>query len=281
MLVNTKEMLIKARAGGYAVPAINTQGGTYDIIWACCRAAQERRSPRILARYASTGAYSGHDFFFEVSRFCANKVDVPVAIHLDHGDSPQLCKEMIDLGFTSVMIDASALPVEENARVTNEVIAMARPHNVTVEAELGELARMGDALSFSNVVDPDQVARYLSLCQPDSLAIGIGNAHGFYKGEPNIRLDVLKEVAQRFDLPLVLHGCTGMSEDVIRQAIGMGMAKINFGTQIRYNYVRYLEEACRFFDHQGHAWRISQHCNDLLTQDVKAIIRLSGSEGRA
>lgn len=281
MLVNTKEMLINARKGGYAVPAINTQGGTYDIIWACCRAAQELRSPMILAHYASTGAYSGHDFFYEVSRFCAGKVDVPVAIHLDHGDSPALCQTCIDLGFTSVMIDASTRPIRENAEVTNAVIAMARPQGITVEAELGELARMGDEASFSNVVDPAQVKEFLSLCQPDSLAIGIGNAHGFYKGEPNIRLDILEKVAAMTDLPLVLHGCTGMSEEVIRRAIAMGMAKINFGTQIRFNYVKYLKETCESFDHQGHAWRISQRCSGLLTQDVKDIIRLSGSEGKA
>jgi len=204
-----------------------------------------------------------------------------VAIHLDHGDSVELCRECIDIGFTSVMIDASTRPIAENAETTNQVIAMARPKGITVEAEIGELARMGDENSFSNVVDPDQVKEFLKACQPDSLAIGIGNAHGFYKGEPNIRLDILEKVAAMTDLPLVLHGCTGMGDEIIQKAIQMGMAKINFGTQIRFNYVKYLEETCREFNHQGHAWRISQRCNDLLTEDVKDIIRLSGSEGRA
>ena len=115
MLTTTYEMLQNAYKGHYAVPAINTQGGTYDIIRAVCMAAEELRSPVILAHYVNTGAYSGHDWFYETAKWMAAKVSVPVAIHLDHGDSFERCMEMLKLGFTSIMIDGSALPVEENA----------------------------------------------------------------------------------------------------------------------------------------------------------------------
>ena len=113
MLVTSKEMLEKARREHYAVPAMNTQGGNYDIIWAICRAAEEMHSPAILAHYVATGAYSGDDWFVEVCKWCANKVSVPIAIHLDHGDSFDICMKSLKNGFTSLMIDGSTKPIEE------------------------------------------------------------------------------------------------------------------------------------------------------------------------
>lgn len=284
MIVTNKENLIRASKEGYAIPAINTQGGNFDIIWAICRAAEELHSPIILAHYVSTGAYSGNDWFVEVCKWCAGKVSVPVSIHLDHGDSFSRCMEALQLGFTSVMIDGSTRPVEENAAMTNEVIKVARCFGVPVEAEIGELLRldnMGAAIENKNIVDPEEVRRFLSLCEPDSLAIGIGNAHGYYKGVPDIHLDVLEAVRKFTDIPLVLHGCTGMNEDVIREAIRLGVAKINFGTEIRYRYVEYYEEGIKNLEHQGHSWKLSQYANAKLVEDVKKIILLAGSDGKA
>ena len=122
MLVTFKEMLEKARREHYAVPAMNTQGGNYDIIWASCRAAEEMHSPAILAHYVATGAYSGDDRFVEVCKWCANTESVPIAIHLDHGDSIDICMKSLKNGFTSLMIAGSTKPLEENASLTNEVI---------------------------------------------------------------------------------------------------------------------------------------------------------------
>lgn len=284
MLVTNKENLIQAVKSGYAIPAINTQGGNYDIIWATCRAAEELKSPIILAHYVSTGAYSGNDWFVEVCKWCANKVSVPVSIHLDHGADVEICKEALELGFTSIMIDGSTRPVEENAALTNEVISMANAYNVPVEAEIGELLRLdnlGTVMENKNIVNPEEVRNFLRLCQPDSLAIGIGNAHGYYKGEPDIHLDVLKAVREFTDIPLVLHGCTGMKEDIVKKAITLGVAKINFGTEIRYKYVEHYAEAFNTLEHQGHSWKLSQYANDKLTEDIKNIIRLAGSHGKA
>ena len=284
MLTTSKQMLVEAAAGGYAVPAINTQGGNYDIIWAICKAAEDLKSPVMLAHYVNTGAYSGHDLFVNVCKWCASKVSVPVAVHLDHGDGFDICMEALKLGFTSLMIDGSAKPIEENARMTNEVLKVARCFRVPVEAEVGELLRldnMGGVMENKNIVDPEEVRRYLGLCQPDSLAIGIGNAHGYYKGEPDIHLEILEAVRRFTDIPLVLHGCTGMKEDIIREAIRMGVAKINFGTEIRYKYVEHYQEGLETLEHQGHSWKLSQFANECLQEDVKKIIRLAGSEGKA
>lgn len=283
MLTNNRDQLRKAAREGYAIPAINTQGGNYDIIRACCKAAQELHSPMILAHYAATGAYSGHDWFVNTARWCAEKVEVPVSIHLDHGDSVALCRQALELGFTSVMIDGSRMPVEENAALTNRVLAQARRLDVPVEAEVGELLRLenGVALENKNIASPGQVRRFLQLCQPDSLAIGIGNAHGYYKGKPDIRLEVLEQVRAFTDIPLVLHGCTGMEESVVKAAIGLGVAKINFGTEIRYRYLEHFRQGMDRLDHQGHSWKVSQYASDALCEDVKRIIRLAGSEGKA
>lgn len=283
MLTNNLDQLRKAAREGYAIPAINTQGGNYDIIRACCKAAQELGSPMILAHYPGTGAYSGHDWFVRTAQWCAGQVEVPVSIHLDHGDSADLCAQALELGFTSLMIDGSRLPVEENAALTNQVLAMARDRAVPVEAEVGELLRLenGVALENKNIARPEQVRRFLQLCQPDTLAIGIGNAHGYYKGRPDIHLEVLEQVRTFTDLPLVLHGCTGMEEDLVKAAIRLGVAKINFGTEIRWRYLEHYRRAMDELDHQGHSWKVSQYASDALCEDVKRIIRLAGSEGKA
>lgn len=283
MLTNNLDQLRKASREGYAIPAINTQGGNYDIIMGICKAAEELKSPIILAHYVSTGAFSGHDWFVNVAKWCAGKVSVPVSIHLDHGDGFPICMEALRLGFTSVMIDGSTRPIEENAELTQSVVNVAKYFNVPVEAEIGELQRLdnGVVMENKNVADPEQVRQFLDLCTPDTLAIGIGNAHGYYKGKPDIKLDVLREVRKFTDIPLVLHGCTGMDESVVKEAISLGVAKINFGTEIRYKYVQHYEEALRELDHQGHSWKLSQYASNALCEDVKNIIRLSGSEGKA
>lgn len=284
MLTTSHEMIKKAYEGGYAVPAINTQGGTYDIIRAICMAAEELQSPIILAHYVNTGAYAGHDWFYETAKWMANKVSVPVAIHLDHGDSFERCMEMLKLGFTSIMFDGSQLSLEENAKVTQEVAKVCQAFQVPLEAEIGELARLddkGNIMGASNIADPENVKRYLSLCEPDFLAIGIGNAHGFYKGKVDIHVEVLEECRKFTNIPFVLHGCTGMNEQLIERAIRSGVAKINFGTQVRYKYIDYIKEGLEDGKDDGHIWKLSSYAEKKLRDDIKDIIRLAGSDGKA
>lgn len=284
MLTTTTEMLKKAYEGKYAIPAINTQGGTYDIIRAICIAAEEMDSPIILAHYACTGAYSGHKWFVETAKWMARQVSVPVAIHLDHGDNYDQCIQMLMYGCTSIMFDGSMLSLEENAAVTNKVIQACHAVDVPVEAEIGQLARLSDEgkiMGSANITDPESVKRFLGLCHADSLAIGIGNAHGFYKEPVEIRVDILEKCRAFTDIPFVLHGCTGMDHAMIERSMQAGVAKINFGTQIRCQYVEYVNEGLANGVDQGHAWRLSQFVSDKLIGDIKDIIRLAHSEGRA
>ncbi len=284
MLTTSKDIIIRAFEKGYAIPAINTQGGTYDIIMSICSAAEANRSPIILAHYPSTGRYSGDDWFAEVAKWCASKVSVPVAIHLDHSHSFDLCVKCLKYGFTSIMYDGSSLPIDENARNTNEVIRVCRALNIPVEAEVGRLlpsSLEGGLKAADNVVDIEDVKAFLSLCTPDSLAVGIGNAHGFYKGEPYIQLDILKECRKYGDIPLVLHGCTGIPHEIVKEAISLGVSKINFGTLIRHKYLELLKEGIDTLDHQGHIWKISMQASRYLQKSIFEIIELSGSAGKA
>ena len=284
MISTNIEMIKDAQKRGYAIPAINTQGGSYDIIRAICEAAEAMRSPIILAHYVSTGVYSGDDWFVEVCKWMAQKVSVPVSIHLDHGDSFEICMKALKLGFTSVMIDGSDKPVEDNARLTNAVIKTAQVFGVPVEAEVGELLRLddnGNAAENKNIASVEDVQSFLSLCQPDLLAIGIGNAHGYYSGKPDIKIHILESVRKFSNIPFVLHGCTGMDDETIRASIKAGVCKINFGTHIRYKYMEALKEGAETLDHKGHSWKVSQFAKDRLVEDIKQIILLSGSDGKA
>ena len=283
MLVTSDVIINKAYKEGYAVAAINTQGGNYDIIRSICDAAEECRSPVILAHYPITGTYSGDDWFYEVAKWCAGKVTVPVAVHLDHGDSFETAKECIDIGFTSVMYDGSALPVKKNATNTNKVIDYAHSRNIPVEAEVGPLSASnldGANTAKHNIVSVGEVEEFLSLCRPDFLAVGIGNAHGFYTSSPNIRLDVLEQCRRITDIPLVLHGCTGMPDDTVRKAIATGVAKINFGTLVRHEYVRHYADGINKLDHNGHSYKISAYAYSQMKKVISGIIALSGSENK-
>jgi ketose-bisphosphate aldolase len=284
MLVTSKEMVLEAHKKGYAVPAINTQGGNYDIIRSICFAAEEMKSPVILAHYVATGKYSGDDWFAEVAKHIAGKVSVPVAIHLDHGDNFATCMNALKNGFTSIMLDCSAESIEDNIIHTNVVMKVCHAMGIPVEAEVGELVRLdsvGSVMDNNNIANVKDVQKYLSKCTPDMLAIGIGNAHGFYKGEPKIRLDILQEVRKITDVPLVLHGCTGMPDETVKEAIKIGIAKINFGTLIRHKYLEYYKDGIDTLDHQGHSWKVSQYAEKKLEAVICDIIKLSGSENKA
>ena len=284
MLVNMKKMLREARAGGYAIPAFNTQGGSYDISWAVCEAAEKAQSPIILAHYDNCSAYAGLEFFVEISRWCAEHVSVPVAIHLDHGGSVELCKRAIDAGCTSVMYDGSALPIEENAKNTAEVLAYAAPRDVSVEAEIGRVlpSATNDSKTISgNCADFADVETFLSLASPDALAVAIGNAHGFYAEKPVLNMELLSKIKAQFDVPLVLHGGTGIAVEDVQKAIRNGISKVNIGTEIRCNYVKYLYEGIREMGLQEHAWKISKRAIGLMEQDVEKVIAMCGSAGKA
>ena len=185
---------------------------------------------------------------------------VPVALHLDHGQEFADCVEAVRAGFTSVMCDGSKLPLEENIALTRKVVEMAAAVGVTVEAEVGQLLSGEIDPNSPAIVQVDDVRRFTAAVEVDMLAVAIGNSHGYYKGVPIINTQRLKEVRAVTDVPLVLHGCTGMAEATVKECIGLGMAKINFGTMLRNNYLKYFDEAYHNTDHQGHPVAVHAVC---------------------
>ena len=282
-LVTTASIVQAAHEKGYAVPQINTNGACYDIVRCICEVAQELSAPVILGVYENNLDYRGFEYAGMVMRWFAQHTDVPVAIHLDHGQSLEACQKAIDAGFTSVMIDGSKSPFEDNLKLTQQVVELAQPQGVSVEAEIGQLQELnaqGLITEVKNFSNPDEV-RIMSESGVDLLAVGIGNAHGFYKGQPNIRLDLLKEFAAVSRVPLVLHGTTGLADQTVERCVSMGMAKVNLGTLIRTRYVQYTADVIANEEHLNHPWRVQQAVKDKLKEDIRYIIRVTGCAGRA
>ncbi|MCX7011641.1 MAG: class II fructose-bisphosphate aldolase [Candidatus Sumerlaeota bacterium] len=282
-LTTTKEMVQKAYKEHYAVAAMNTNGGNYDIMRAILETAEEMKAPVILNCYTVNAQYQG----FEHIAISATRLirefapSIPAALHLDHGKTFGDVVRALRAGFTSVMYDGSSLPVEENVAISRQVVEAAHACGVPVEAELGQLLQGQSDPDNPAIVQVEDVKKYTAGVEVDMLAIAIGNSHGYYKGIPKINIQRLKEVRAVTRIPLVLHGCTGMPEEVVRECISLGMGKINFGTMLRNNYLKYYKDAIENTDHQGHPWRVMQVAKDKLKKDVAWILGLTGSAGKA
>ncbi|MBT2570891.1 class II fructose-bisphosphate aldolase [Planococcus sp. ISL-110] len=233
-LVSMKEMMIKGKQEGYAIGQFNLNN--LEFTQAILQAAQEENSPVICGVSEGAARYMGgfttvvnivkglmHDY----------KITVPVAIHLDHGSSFEKCKEAIDAGFTSVMIDASHHPFEENIEITKQVVEYARKHNVSVEAELGTVGGQEDDIIADGVIyaDPQECKKMVDETGIDCLAPALGSVHGPYKGEPNLGFAEMEEISQLCDVPLVLHGGTGIPTKDIQRSVSLGTSKINVNTE--------------------------------------------------
>jgi ketose-bisphosphate aldolase len=283
-LIDAATLVRAAHRSRYCVVQVNTNGGTYDITRAIVEAAEELRAPVILGAYEANLQYRGYDYAAMQMRFFAERATVPVAVHLDHGSSIDACQRAVDAGFTSVMIDGSHLPIAQNIRLARDVVELARHRQVSVEAEVGELQKLnpdGSIGEAKNLSDPDDVARMSRETGIDMLAVGIGNAHGFYKEAPDIRFDLLELLAAASTVPLVLHGSTGLNDDVIRRCVSMGMAKANLGTLIRTRCVEFMRDVIAEGRHQNHPWRVGQAVKDRLKPLIADMLRLTGSQGRA
>ena len=283
-LVNAATLVRHASKNRYAVVQINTNGGTYDITRAIIEVAEEIGAPVVLGAYESNLKYRGYEYAAMQMKFFAERAKVPVAIHLDHGSSIDACQKAIDAGFTSVMIDGSHLPIDENVEQTRAVVAIAKPRGISVEAEVGQLQKLkadGSMPEVKNLSDPAEVSKISRESGADMLAVGIGNAHGFYKDAPNIRFDLLETLAAASEVPLVLHGSTGLADDVIARCVSMGMAKANLGTLIRTRFVEYTARVIAENQHGNHPWRVGQAVKDRLKPDIRHVLEVTGSAGRA
>lgn len=254
MLVTTEQMLLDARDGHYAVGAFNVEN--LEFVMAVLRAAEERRSPVIMQTTPGTVKYASLDYFAAMVAIAAESVDVPVALHLDHGDGFERCMQAIYAGYTSVMIDGSHDPYEKNIELTSSVTTVARTLDIPVEAELGKVGGKEDdgpaVEGESPYTDPDQAEEFVQRTQCTSLAVGVGTSHGVYVAEPHINQDVLRGIRSRLDIPLVLHGTSGVPDDQVAEAISNGICKVNYATELRQAYTRgfmeYMKEHPENFD---------------------------------
>ncbi len=287
MLINSKKMLIKAEKEGYAVGQynINNQEWTRAIL----EAAEETNSPVILGVSEGAAKYMG-GFIAVVGMVKgmhdALKITVPVVIHLDHGISVASCKGAIDAGFTSVMYDGSALSIEENTANTKEVVAYAKKHDISVEAEVGTVGGTEDGvvggINYASLAECKAVAE-LGI---DALAASLGSVHGHYQGEPNLGYDEMREYANATGLPLVLHGGSGIPDDMIKKAIVHGEAKINVNTELQEAFQKgvrkYIEEEK---DLHGTGYDPRKLLGTYATPNIKAKaiekILLFGTENKA
>ena len=238
-LENMKAMLGKAAGTGYAVGAFNILD--YNSTKAVVLAAKEANAPVIIQTSAKTVIFWGASAIISWIRQLVGPSSVPIALHLDHCKDLDLIKECIKSGWTSVMIDASSKPFEENLKLSRQVVQMARPKNVTVEAELGAIVGVEDDIHVkeqdAHLADPEQAIRFCQEVEPDCFAPAIGTAHGVYKGEPKIAYDLLEEIAAKTTAPIALHGGTGLADDVFEKCISLGCSKVNISTQLKYAFI--------------------------------------------
>ncbi|MEB8131352.1 ketose-bisphosphate aldolase [Mammaliicoccus sciuri] len=245
MLINGKEILRVANENKFAVPAFNAGSG--QLLDAVMQACEETESPVMIAIHPDELKFLTDSFVAQVKYF-ANHSKVPVCIHLDHGASYEQVIHAIKLGFTSVMIDASHLPFEENIAVTKKVVDIAHPVGVSVEAELGTIGDTGNTVEggVSEVIytDPSTAQEFLERTGVDSLAIAIGTAHGIYPKnmKPELKLDILKETSHLTDIPLVLHGGSSNPDNEIQEAVKLGINKINISSDIKIAFTNKLRD---------------------------------------
>ena len=232
-LVTSKGMLLDAQKGNYAVGAFNVEN--MEMVMAVVEAAQEMQSPVILQTTPSTVRYAGFNLYYASVKAVAERATVPVALHLDHGSSFELAVQALREGYTSIMIDGSQLPLDENTGLTRRVVEVCRPCRVPVEAELGCVGGKEDDRSSRNsgLTSPAQAAEFVEKTGIDFLAVAIGTSHGVYKGAPRIRLDLLGEIKKCVPVPLVLHGTSGVEDEVVRSCIQEGICKVNYATDLR------------------------------------------------
>ena len=305
-LVTGKEILEAAHRGGYAIGAFNINN--LEILQGVVAGCVESRSPVIIAVSEGAIKYAGFDYIIAMVRAAAALVPIPMTLHLDHGRDHEIISRCIQGGFTSVMIDASHLPLEENIKETKRVVEMAHAEGVSVEAELGRLSGVEDLISVqereATFTDPDEAERFVEETGVDSLAPAIGTSHGAFKFKGKGRLDLerLKVIKERVDIPLVLHGAStvpqqvlqlvvqyggelqeakGVPPEQLKKAIALGINKINTDTDLRLALTgavrRVLAEDRRVFDPR----KILGPARDMITEVVKDKVKLFGSEGKA
>ncbi len=309
-LVTTTEMFKKAYDGGYAIGAFNVNN--MEIVQAITEAADELKSPIILQCSSGARKYAKHAYLVHLVKAALEETDIPIALHLDHGADFEICKQCIDGGFTSVMIDGSSLSYEDNIAVSRKVADYAHERGVVVEAELGTLAGVEDDVKVEHGAEsytqPDQVEDFVNRTGVDSLAIAIGTSHGAYKfkpgQKPQLRFDILEEVTRRLPgFPIVLHGASsvlpkyvdiinanggkledaiGIPEDMLRQAARAAVCKINIDSDLRLGLTAGIREHMALhpdhFDPRQYLTDARAYVKEVVAHKITTVL---GSEGKA
>ncbi len=280
-MISLKELLRKAVEGGYAIPAFN-----YSDIWdflAIAEAAEEERSPVIISSNPLVAKAIGVDYLAAIGKTGMELTRISLIHHLDHSTSFELCAQCIEKGYPSVMIDGSALGLEENIALTRKVVEFAHPMGVCVEGELGRIKGKsieGEYKEEDFLVNIEEVVQFVKETKVDSLAIGIGTAHGFYKSKPELNFERLAEVNEAITIPLVLHGGTGIPDEDIRKAIFLGINKVNIGTIIHCTYMNSLREELNKRDKNPYTLEVLLPVKERIKKVVKEGIRVCGSGGK-
>lgn len=281
MLVTSEKLLLDAQKGGYAVGAFNVEN--MEMVQAVVAAAEELRAPVIMQTTPSTVKYAGLAYYYANAKAAAEAASVPVAIHLDHGDSFALAMQALRSGYTSIMIDGSHRVFEENIAISKAVVDACAPSKVPVEAELGKVGGKEDDLDGGNggYTDPAEAKEFVERTGVSSLAVAIGTAHGVYAGEPKLDVERLGEIRKVVEIPLVLHGASGLTDEAVQECIKRGICKVNFATELRIAYSdavkKYLADAPETFDPKkyGAAGRES------VKQLVMGRMKVCGCNGKA
>ncbi|MCR5301152.1 MAG: class II fructose-1,6-bisphosphate aldolase [Lachnospiraceae bacterium] len=280
-LVTSELMLEKADREGYAVGAFNVEN--MEMVMAVIKACEELGAPAILQTTPSTVKYAGLEMYHANVAAAANKARVPIALHLDHGNSFDLAMQALRIGYTSIMIDGSKLEFEENIALSKRVADACRPSGIPVEAELGKVGGKEDDMSCDDpgYTDPDDAVKFVKETGVTSLAVAIGTAHGIYKGEPKLDFERLSEIRKVVSIPLVLHGASGVPDEAVKDCIRRGISKVNFATELRIAFSNgikdYLKEDPDVFDPKKYCAKGMANVTDL----VKEKINVCGSAGKA
>ena len=279
MYTTSKEMILRAREGRYAVPAFNAEN--MEMVQAIVAAAEEMKSPVMIQTTPTTVKYITREMAYAMVKSEADKANVPVALHLDHCEKYEDVVAAMEVGYSSVMIDASKIPYEENVAVTAKVVEAAKKFGATVEAELGTVGGKEDGHSADVIyTDPDQALDFATRTGVDIFAVAIGTAHGFYKGEPKLNFELLAKLRGMISVPLVLHGGSGVPDEMIRRTIELGISKVNFATELRAAMTAAVREALKndaLIDPKKFMGPGREAVKELCIHKIK----LCGSDGKA
>jgi len=282
-LVPMTEFLPRAKAEKFAVGQFNMNN--LEFTKAITEAAMEERSPFIFGVSEGAIKYMGLEYTVAMARAAAEQSGLPIALHLDHGSSFEMVMKCIRAGFTSVMFDGSHLPLEENIRLTKKVVEAAHAVGVSVEGELGTIGGVEDDLSVDDedamLAKPEEAISFWKETGVDALAIAVGTAHGLYKGEPRIRFEIIEEVAKNIDVPIVLHGGSGVPDEAIRKSIELGVGKINVNTENQVAMTKTIREIFARDEKVYDPRKYLGPAKDAMKEVVRAKIRLFGSAGKA